>query len=105
MLKINLRKDLGLGICLRNAYFFSRAKPVFKQEQAYSQQLPAYLRTDIRIGFRKNKKKYTEEYGLDIQNMFNRKNVFSRSFNSMSGEVQNNYQVGIFPMGLYRITF
>jgi hypothetical protein len=78
---------------------------VFKQEQAYSQQLPAYLRTDIRIGFRKNKKKYTEEYGLDIQNIFNRKNVFSRSFNSMSDNVQNNYQVGIFPMGLYRITF
>jgi hypothetical protein len=78
---------------------------VFRQDQAYSEQLPDYLRTDIRIGFRKNKKKYTEEYGFDIQNLFNRKNVFSRSYNSMSGNVRDNLQVGIFPMGLYRITF
>ncbi|MCB0819427.1 MAG: TonB-dependent receptor, partial [Bacteroidetes bacterium] len=78
---------------------------VYMQDQAYTEQLPAYWRTDIRIGFRKNKKKYTEEFGFDIQNLLNRQNVFSRSFNSISGNIQNNYQVGIFPMGLYRITF
>lgn len=78
---------------------------VYMQDQAYTQQLPAYWRTDIRIGFRKNKKKYTEEFGFDIQNVLNRQNLSSRTFNSISGNIQNNYQVGIFPMGLYRITF
>lgn len=78
---------------------------VYDNSMAFSDQLPAYWRTDIRIGFRKNKKKITEEFGLDFQNLFNRKNVFNRSFNNLSGNIENNYQVGIFPMGLYRITF
>lgn len=78
---------------------------VYDNSMAFSEQLPAYWRTDIRIGFRKNKKKITEEFGLDFQNLFNRKNVFNRSFNNLSGNIENNYQVGIFPMGLYRITF
>ena len=68
-------------------------------------QLKSYYRTDIRIGFRKNKKKYTEEYGFDIQNVLNRQNIFSQLYNVSSGEIQNNYQVGFFPMALYRITF
>ncbi|MEX1189685.1 MAG: TonB-dependent receptor [Bacteroidia bacterium] len=78
---------------------------VTDDSRAFQEQLPAYMRTDIRIGFRRNKKRMTEEFGLDFQNLLNRKNVFSRSFNNISGTIENNYQVGIFPMGLYRITF
>ncbi len=78
---------------------------VYDNNRAFSEQLPAYWRTDIRIGFRKNKKRITEEFGLDFQNLFNRKNIFNRSYNNLSGNIENNYQVGIFPMGLYRITF
>jgi hypothetical protein len=76
-----------------------------KETQAYSEQLPGYLRTDIRIGFRRNKKKFTEEYGLDFQNLTNQKNLFSRSYNNLSQNVENNYQVGLFPMMMYRINF
>lgn len=75
------------------------------ETKAGTVQLKAYYRTDIRIGFRKNKKKFTEEYGFDIQNVLNRENIFSQLYNVSSGEVQNNYQVGFFPMALYRITF
>ena len=83
----------------------NQGREVRIDEQAFTVQLPAYLRTDIRIGFRKNRKRITEEYGFDIQNLFNRRNVFSRNFNVNSGTIATNYQVGIFPMGLYRITF
>ena len=76
-----------------------------KETQAYSEQLPGYLRSDIRIGFRRNKKKFTEEYGLDFQNLTNQKNLFSRSYNNLSQNVENNYQVGLFPMMMYRINF
>ncbi len=75
------------------------------EQLAYSEQLPGYFRTDIRIGFRRNKKKITEEYGLDFQNLTNQKNIFSRSYNNLSKKIENNYQVGIFPMLLYRINF
>lgn len=72
---------------------------------ANMQQLKDYLRTDIRIGFRRNKKRFSEEYGFDIQNVFNRQNVFSERFNPLSGNILSNNQVGFFPMALYRITF
>jgi hypothetical protein len=72
---------------------------------ANTQQLKDYLRTDIRIGFRRNKKRFSEEYGFDIQNIFNRQNVFSERFNPLTGNVTSNNQVGFFPMALYRITF
>lgn len=72
---------------------------------ANTQQLKDYLRTDIRIGFRRNKKRFSEEYGFDIQNIFNRHNVFSERFNPLTGNVTSNNQVGFFPMALYRITF
>lgn len=72
---------------------------------AYSEQLRPYARTDIRIGFRRNKKRFTEEYGFDVQNVFNRQNIFSRSYNPITGTITENNQVGIFPMALYRITF
>jgi hypothetical protein len=72
---------------------------------ANTQQLKDYMRTDIRIGFRRNKKRFSEEYGFDIQNIFNRQNVFSERFNPLTGNVTSNNQVGFFPMALYRITF
>lgn len=72
---------------------------------ANTKQLKEYLRTDIRIGFRRNKKRFSEEYGFDIQNIFNRQNVFSERFNPLTGNVTSNNQVGFFPMALYRITF
>lgn len=73
--------------------------------KANTQQLKDYARTDIRIGFRRNKKRFSEEYGFDIQNIFNRQNVFSERFNPLTGNVTSNNQVGFFPMALYRITF
>jgi hypothetical protein len=75
------------------------------ESQANLQQLKDYFRTDIRIGFRRNKKRFSEEYGFDIQNVFNRQNVFSERFNPLSGNILSNNQVGFFPMALYRITF
>ena len=72
---------------------------------AYTEQLPDYRRFDIRFGFRKNKKNYTEEYGIDFQNVLNRKNLFTRSYNPISETIVDNFQVGFFPMALYRITF
>lgn len=93
MTPIDLAASQQMGFEIRN------------EEKAFSEQLPGYFRTDIRIGFRRNKKKITEEYGLDFQNLTNHKNLFSRSYNSSSKKIENNYQVGLFPMMMYRITF
>ncbi len=64
-----------------------------------------YFRTDLKIFFRMNLAKTTHEWGIDIQNVTNRKNVFREVFNERTGEVNNEYQLGIFPVPQYRIFF
>lgn len=77
----------------------------FDHSKTYSERVADYLRWDIRIGFKLNGKRVTQEWALDIQNVTNHDNVFSRSYDEDSGNLQTNYQTGFFPMMLYRINF
>lgn len=77
----------------------------FLEDQAFSQRLPDYFRLDFRLAWRSVGKKVTSEYALDIQNITNRQNVFSKSFNPDTGEVETVYQLGLFPVVQYRIMF
>lgn len=77
----------------------------YRYELAYDRRYPDYMRTDIKIGFRKQHKRITEEFALDVQNMFDNKNVYRESFNVLTGAVGTSYQMGAWPMALYRILF
>jgi|GEM_PF-3420453 len=57
------------------------------------------------MGFKRNKKHYTEEWAIDIQNATNRQNVFTEQFNVKTRQIQTFYQAGLFPAAFYRITF
>mgnify|MGYP001627122937 CR=1 FL=1 len=72
---------------------------------AYLNRYPDFFRLDWRIGFKRNKKRFTEEWAIDIQNATNRQNFFAEQFNVKTGQIQTFYQVGLFPVALYRITF
>lgn len=72
---------------------------------AYVNRYPDFFRLDWRIGFKRNKKRFTEEWAIDIQNATNRQNFFAEQFNVKTGQIQTFYQVGLFPVALYRITF
>ncbi|MFI5220806.1 MAG: carboxypeptidase-like regulatory domain-containing protein [Bacteroidia bacterium] len=78
---------------------------VYDYSHAYQNRLPDYFRTDIRISYKINGKKVTQEWALDIQNVFNTQNILTQQFNPQTGTVQNLYQIGIFPVPLYRIYF
>ncbi len=71
----------------------------------YEQKYPDFFRMDLRLGFKRNKKRFTEEWALDVQNATNRQNFFAEEYNAATGEIQMFYQVGLFPVVLYRITF
>ena len=64
-----------------------------------------YFRTDLRIGYKLNGKKVTQEWALDLQNITNQKNIFAESYNSYNYKVVKTYQQAFMPMMLYRITF
>ncbi len=83
----------------------AEGETVFDDSKAFSEQFDPYFRPDIKISFRRNGKKATQEWALDIQNFIGRKNIFSQEFDVTTGEVKTNYQLGFFPVGQYRILF
>jgi hypothetical protein len=75
------------------------------EDRSYENRLKDFFRADIRIGYKTNSKRVSQEYGLDIQNITNRQNIFTQQFNPQTGKVENLYQIGLFPVPFYRIYF
>lgn len=78
---------------------------IFKEEQAYSLQNPAYFRTDLRVSIKWNRRKVTSTLSLDIQNLTNRLNFYNQSFDEKKGGIVTNYQTGLIPILNYKIEF
>jgi len=77
----------------------------FNDNKAYSIKLKDYFRSDFRIGFKLNKSGITQEWGIEITNMFNNQNVYSNKFNKQTGAGSNTYQLGFMLIPQYRIIF
>lgn len=78
---------------------------VYLENEAFSQQLNDYFRTDIKISYRMNRKKTTHEFSLDLQNVTNNQNVFMQRYNARTNRIATEYQIGFFPIPQYRILF
>ena len=72
---------------------------------AYSNQMPDYFRSDLRVSLKRNRKKSTTTLALDIQNVTNYKNVGGTYFDAKSGIVKTWHQVPFLPVLSYRIEF
>ncbi len=83
----------------------SEKKEIRDWSQAYVRRYSDYFRTDIRVGFKINGKKTSQEWALDLQNITAHKNIFMEGFDIEKGTVYNVYQQGFFPILLYRIRF
>ncbi len=68
-------------------------------------QYKEYGRLDVRIAYKVQTKKMTQEWGIDIQNVSNRENVFSSRYDPQENQYNVTNQTGMFPIGLYRVTF
>lgn len=77
----------------------------FIESQRYTQQLPAYFRTDLRLSMKRNRAKSTTTLALDIQNVTNRKNLGGQYFDAESGEIKKWYQLPLLPVLSYKIEF
>jgi len=83
----------------------SAGEQVFDAAHTYSHKYKDYFRTDLRIGFKQNMGKVSQEWGLDLQNVTNHSNLFSEQYNNQLQEVATIYQQAFMPMMLYRINF
>lgn len=108
LLSINLRVTYAGGrrfIGLDEDRSRFEGREVINKDLIYTDKIKDFFRTDLRIGFKKNGKRVTQEWAIDIQNVFNIQNVLTRQFNPKTGTVETLYQIGIFPVPFYRIQF
>lgn len=73
--------------------------------RAFSQQHPNYFKLDFKVGYRRSAGSITQEWMIYIENLSDHKNVLTMSYDSVSGEIETIYQLGVFPMMQYRIYF
>jgi hypothetical protein len=80
---------------------------VYLNDLAYSEQYSPYFRWDFKIGFRSNseKRKMTQSFYVDFQNVTNNKNVFQKKYSEINQVIGTYYQIGFLPDLLYRIEF
>lgn len=69
------------------------------------QRLSTYQRTDLRIKWSKNKNKIIRSWSLDIQNLLNIQNEGWRYYDSVTGQEEVQYQMGLLPILTYRLEF
>ena len=76
-------------------------------DYAFSSHYPNYFRLDFKLGFTLNskRKKLSQSFSLDLQNITNNKNVFSQSYDDRRRVINTTYQLGFFPNFIYKIQF
>jgi hypothetical protein len=74
-------------------------------EMAFSEQRDPFMRFDFKVSYRKNKKKTTRVWELDIQNVTNRLNVAGDWYDNDKQEIEEWTQLGLLPTISYRIEF
>ncbi|MEM7511168.1 MAG: TonB-dependent receptor, partial [Bacteroidota bacterium] len=82
-------------------------REVLDEENAFTERFDPYFRMDVKIGFRINskKKKLSQQFYIDLQNVTNQENIFVRRYNEVTDEINEVNQRGFFPDLLYRIQF
>ncbi len=80
---------------------------VLQDDVAFSKQYDNYLRWDVKFGIKLNskKRKSSHQFYVDIQNVTNNKNIFSREYNRITNNIDRKDQIGLFPDVGYRFQF
>ena len=73
----------------------------------FSENLDDYFRWDVKLGvvINSSKRKFTQTFFLDFQNVTNKKNIFSQAYSVEQNKAYNLYQIGFFPDVLWRVQF
>ncbi len=80
-------------------------RTIFDETEAFSIQQKDYFKSDLRIYWKRNKKRFNSTLALDIQNVTNTKNPSFKYYDNFLNEVVQNNQLGLIPILSYRIEF
>ncbi|HPX34893.1 MAG TPA: carboxypeptidase-like regulatory domain-containing protein [Bacteroidales bacterium] len=80
-------------------------KVVYDNTRVNELQVRNYFRMDLRIGYRKNRKRFTDEFFIDLQNLTDRKNLYGLFYDIDKGTYNEMLLQGFMSMVTYRINF
>lgn len=80
-------------------------RTVYDETRAFTWQLPNFFKIDLRVYYKRVKKKYTSILGLDILNATNHQNIAYHYFDLKNIQVTSKYHLGLIPNLSYRIEF
>jgi hypothetical protein len=80
-------------------------RAVYVDSLAFSKQFKDYQKVDLKFSYRLNSKKVSHYFFIHIENIFNRKNVLRQVYNDNKKSIVEEYQLGLFPYGGYRVEF
>lgn len=78
---------------------------IYNEAEAYSLKQKDVFKTDLRVYWKRNKKKFNSTLVVDIQNVTNTKNESFKYYDTFLNEVVQKYQLGLIPILSYRIEF
>lgn len=84
---------------------FNQGEAVYYWDQAFVPKVDDYFRIDLRISYRKNKRKHSSVLSLDIQNVTNRENIYTQYFDEDDMKLEKVTQLGLLPVLNYRLEF
>jgi hypothetical protein len=73
--------------------------------RAFSSQQDPYFRTDLKLGYKINRRRFTHEIAIDLQNFTANQNIFQQAYNPRTNRIGTAYQQGFLPIPFYRLTF
>lgn len=80
-------------------------RTILDNSNPFSQQLPDFFRTDLRLVFKRNKAGFTRSFALDILNLTNRANIAFRRYDIVSNTIIDKSSFGLLPLLSYRLEF
>jgi hypothetical protein len=82
-------------------------REIYDETKAFSLRYENYFRWDFKVGYTLNstKRKFTQQFFFDFQNLTNHKNIFQKRYSIDRNELYNVYQIGFLPDLLYRVQF
>ncbi len=88
--------EMASGVLYYTAYDF---------EAGYTEQLPDFFRTDLRVYLKKSRPKYSSTLALDLQNLTNQQNVAYNYYDIFTQRTEQRYQISLVPILTYRVEF
>ena len=64
-----------------------QGRAMYDYSRAFSEQLPAYFRADVKLGYKINRARLTHEIAVDLQNVSGAENIFQRSYNPRTNKI------------------